>query len=103
MDILTRIKNPLYKNEISILFKKNKLELDDIPINYINDLYFSMICKLVQDINEINQEITSENLTNNIIYLLSCKSRKNIKFDIAYKEIINDINNKITKLDKFLI
>ncbi len=110
MDILTRIKNSEFRKEVIKILQSakinNKIEgveiIDEMPISNINDTYFSIICKIVQDI-EKHAEIDNTAILRDVVILSLCKNRKGKKFDTYYDEIIADIEKNTKLVSKLLI
>jgi hypothetical protein len=113
MDIQTRIKNSEFRKEVLSVLQSAKIHtriegskfLEEIPTSQINDVYMSLICKIVQDINNalINKSPENTKLLHDIVLLGLCKSRKGKKFDDYYDEIIKDIEKNLKLSNKIFI
>ena len=110
MDIQTRIKNSQFRKEVLSILQSAKIHgkiegsiyINEIPISNINDVYLSIICKIVQDIDNHN-EINNDKILHDIVILALCKSRKGKKFDTYYDEIVADIEKYIKLSNKIFI
>lgn len=111
MDILTRIKNSEFRSEVLKKLQSAKINdqiqgadlITELPITSINDVYFSIIAKIVQDISNHNPSINNNIILHDIVLLGLCKSRKGKKFDTYYNEIIDDIEKNIILVNKIFI
>jgi hypothetical protein len=111
MDILTRIKNSEFRGEVLKKLQSAKINdqiegaelVTELPVTSLNDVYYSIICKIVQDINKHNPTISNTIILHDVILLSLCKSRKGKKFDTYYDEIISDIEKNISLVNKIFI
>jgi hypothetical protein len=111
VDILTRIKNSQFRSEVLSVLQSAKINqkiqganiIKEMPMNNMVDVYFAGICKLVQDVENHNQEIKNEDLLREIVIMALCKSRKGKKFDDYYNEIINDLEKNIKLTNKLFM
>ena len=115
MDIQTRIKNSEFRKEVLAVLQSAKIHtkiegakfIEEIPISAINDVYMSLICKLIQDINnsidKSNDSKDNNKLLHDMVLLTLCKSRKGKKFDDYYNEIIKDIEKNLDLSNKIFI
>jgi len=110
MDIQTRIKNSEFRKDVLNILQSAKINeriegaglINEMPISSINDLYFSLISKIVQDVvNHTPSDNTK--LLHDVVLLALCKSRRGKKFDSYYTEIINDLEKNITLSNKIFI
>lgn len=111
MDILTRVKNSEFRSEVLKTLQSAKINdkiegagfINEVPISSISDVYFSIIAKIVQDVDQHNSVITNDILLRDIVLLCLCKSKKGKKFDAYYTEIIADIEKNINLINKIFI
>lgn len=115
MDIQTRIKNSEFRKEVLVVLQSAKIHtkiegskfVEEIPISSINDVYMSLICKLIQDINnsmsKSDDRKDNTKLLHDMVLLTLCKSRKGGKFDDYYNEIIKDIEKNLDLSNKIFI
>lgn len=110
MDIQTRIKNSQFRKDVLNILQSAKIHekiegaslINEIPVSSINDIYFSIISKIIQDISEHNASDNTK-ILHDIVLLALCKSRRGKKFDAYYNDIINDIDKNITLSNKIFI
>jgi hypothetical protein len=111
MDILTRIKNSEFRGDVLKILQSAKINdqiegagiVNDIPISSLADTYFSIVCKIVQDIQNYNPKINNNIILHDVVLLCLCKSRKGKKFDKYYDEIIADVEKNINLINKIFI
>ncbi len=111
MDILTRIRNSEFRAEVLKVLQSAKINeqirgaelVNEIPISNMNDVYHSIIAKLVQTIK--NKEQTSNNtmLLHDVVLMALCKSKKGKKFDKYYDDILSDIDKNMKISSKLFI
>ena len=111
MDIITRIKNSEFRGEILKILQSAKINdqidgaelVSEVPISSLNDIYFTIISKLVQDIENHNPTINNNIITHDLVLLCLCKGRKGKKFDVYYDEIKKDIEKHIVIVNKIFV
>ena len=110
MDITTRIKNSEFRKEVLSILQSSKINnkiegsklINEMPISNINDVYFSILCKIIQDITN-HIDVDNTKILHDVVLLALCKSRKGKKFDAYYNEIISDIDKNINLTSKLFI
>lgn len=110
MDIQTRIKNSQFRKDTLNILQNAKINeriegaeiINELPLASINEVYMSIICKIVQDV--VNHTLTDNTkLLHDVVLLALCKSRRGKKFDEYYEEIIADLEKNITLSNKIFI
>lgn len=111
MDIITRIKNSEFRSEVLKVLQSAKINeqiegaelVTELPVSSLNEVYFTIISKLVQDIENHNPTINNTIITHDVVLLCLCKSRKGKKFDAYYDEVTKDIEKHIKLVNKIYI